>query len=104
VANGNFGGVYRRGPELECMAAGCHRKALYRHAKTKTGRGYCSEHKALAVTASQTNRASAKHEAIALAADSNGINDWELRTDRSNLRHEERPHPWAYQWMKRPDA
>lgn len=55
-------GLDVNGPIETCMVAGCVRRALYRHPQTRSGRGYCSTHRSLAV--------------------GNGANDRERRSER----------------------
>lgn len=55
MARINRVGVDNNAPVGTCMVVGCTKTALYRNAstvrQTKTERGYCSTHKALAVCA-----------------------------------------------------
>ena len=40
-------GIYRKGPDGQCLVVGCKKTALYRAQGQK---GYCSLHRSLAVT------------------------------------------------------
>lgn len=52
-------GVASKGPDGICMVVGCHKKAIYKNARTAKSnkskaftsqRGYCSDHRAMAIT------------------------------------------------------
>jgi hypothetical protein len=54
MARGVNQGVHSKAPVATCMVVGCERRAIYRNAESArskgTQRGYCSIHRALAVS------------------------------------------------------